>query len=98
MRVFPDTLISAYQSAHPNLLFLVALDWPSGMVRAHTGVGEVKINQATWQGVGSLGEIGAFTDDDELGRSELTLALSVFDKALLAEAFRRDAVGREGMV
>lgn len=97
MRPLPAELINHYQSANPNLIFLVELDWPSGAVRAHTGIGELKLNNKLWQGVGSLGGIGEVTDDDELGRSELPLSMSVFDDTLLQESFRRDAVGREGM-
>lgn len=98
MRSLPAELISHYQSAEPNLIFLVELDWPSGVVRAHTGIGDLKINGQLWEGIGNLGGIGEISDDDELGRSELPLEMSVMDEALLGESFRRDAVGREGMV
>ena len=98
MRTFPQALIEGYQADAPNLLFLVELDWPSGKVRVHSGIGEIKINQLIWQGVGNLGRLGTFADNTELGRSELGLEISVFDPSLLAEAFRRDAVGREGMI
>ena len=98
MRPLPAELIRHYQSDNPNLIFLVELDWPSGTVRAHTGIGDLRINGEIWSGVGGLGGIGEFNDDDELGRSELPLEISVMDEALMAEAFRRDAIGREGMV
>ena len=98
MRPLPAELIRHYQSQNPNLIFLVELDWPSGVVRAHTGIGDLKINNQIWQGVGSLGAIGEISDDDELGRSELPLEISGFDEDQLNESFRRDAVGREGLL
>ena len=98
MRPLPAELIRHYQSENPNLIFLAELNWPAGVVRAHTGIGELKINNHIWLGVGGLGGIGEFSDDDELGRSELPLELSGFDKDLLSEAFKRDAIGRPGQV
>lgn len=98
MRSLPAELISQYQSDNPNLIFLMELDWPGGQVRAHTGIGELKIGGRLWQGIGNLGGMGTLSDNDELGRSELPLELSVFDRTLLNEGLRRDAVGRDGVV
>ena len=98
MRPLPAELVQNYQSEHPNLIFLVELDWPGGTVYAHSGIGELLIKGQVWLGVGSLGGIGRAKDDDELGRSELELELSGFDEDLLNESFRRDAVGRSGVV
>ena len=98
MRTLPPELIASFQRENPSVLFLIELDWPSGSVRMHTGIGEVKLNGRVWKGVGNLGALGDLKDNDELSRSELPIELSVLDEALLAEAFRRDAVGREGVV
>ena len=98
MRVLPPELIRAWQSPSAKLIFLVELDWPSGPVYAWTGIGELKVHGHVWQGVGDLGDIGEISDDAELARSELSLALSVFNTDLLNESFRRDAVGRSGVV
>ncbi|KEQ19166.1 hypothetical protein [Endozoicomonas numazuensis] len=98
MRTLPPELISAFQSPQPNIIFLVELDWPGGVVRVHSGIGELRISGRVWLGMGSLGGIGQISDDDELGRSELPLELSGFEEDLLRESFRRDSVGREGVV
>ena len=98
MRQLPAALIEHYKSATPNLIFLVELHWSSGIIRAHSGIGELSIGGKVYSGVGNLGNLGAVKDDDELGRSELTVELSGFDADLLRESLRRDAVGRSGMV
>ena len=98
MRPLPAELIEHYQLDTPNLIYLVKLEWPSGTVRAHTGIGDLVMAGATWAGVGNLGGISDVTDDHELGRSEITVELSGFNQDLLRESFRRDAVGRTGIV
>lgn len=98
MRPLPAELIEHYQLDAPNLIYLVKLEWPSGTVRAHTGIGDLMMAGETWTGVGNLGGISDVTDDYELGRSEITVELSGFDRDLLRESFRRDAVGRTGIV
>jgi hypothetical protein len=54
--IHPDTLAAIGQRGfHPTLLVFV--DWPTGPVRVHSGLGVIAWAGVNWQGVGDLGGI-----------------------------------------
>jgi hypothetical protein len=53
--VDPDLLAAIAAPFHP--VMLVQVDWPGGMVRVHSGLGDLTWNGHTWTGVGTKGEV-----------------------------------------
>jgi len=83
---------------HVEMINLVELDWPTGMVRLHSGIGPVKYAGNEYQGVGQLGSIDSLSDTGEVGDTGLSLTLSGLDAALVASVIDDDAVGCAGRV
>lgn len=52
----PETL-AAISGAYFYHIWLVFIDWPSGPVRAHSGVGQINFGGNVWYGVGDFGKI-----------------------------------------
>jgi hypothetical protein len=53
--VDPDLLAALAGPFHP--VVLVRVDWPGGVVRVHSGLGDLVWDSATWVGVGHHGEL-----------------------------------------
>lgn len=54
--IHPDTL-AALAGAYFYQVWMVELDWPSGIVRAHSGVGLIDYQGNDWYGVGDFGKV-----------------------------------------
>ncbi len=81
-----------------RVLLLVELDFPSGMVYAHSGVGDVVFNGNTFKGVGQLGKISELQETTELQTYGFSLELSGIDSALVAIALNDDIQGRAASI
>jgi len=53
--IHPDTLAALGGVFHP--INMIYLDWPSGPVRAHSGVGTINWGGHDWLGVGNFGAV-----------------------------------------
>lgn len=75
------------EAAKPKLQLTVfaALDFPTGMVRAHSGIGTVTWGGNDWLGVGQFGGIDAVTEDFSGIARPVRLSLSGVDTSLLDE-------------
>lgn len=56
--------------------YLFEMDHPAGMVRAHTGVGELLWSDNVWRGAHLLGSISGVQDSLELRVSQVTYSLA----------------------
>ena len=56
-KIHPDTM-NAIVNGGFYYIWLVEIDWPTGTVRAHSGVGTIRFDGADWYGVGNFGQIG----------------------------------------
>jgi hypothetical protein len=83
---------------HVECLNLVELDWPSGTVRVHSGLGKVTYNGQSYIGIGNLGSIDSLTDTGEVGDTGISLTLSGVDAALVAAVVDDDAIESSGRV
>lgn len=66
------------------MVTLVDLDFASGHVRAHDGVGDLSFGGNTYLGVGQYGGIEAVTEDLEIVARPLKLTLSGVDASLVS--------------
>ena len=85
---------SAATAAHAEIVYFVELEFPSGTLRMHTGVGTVQWGAGSpipeWYGVGKLGGIAPIKEDTELRPNGLTLTLSGVDSDLITAAMTED--------
>lgn len=68
--------ITASQADIIHPLILAKLEFDSGDVLVHSGLGNVEFNSETYVGVGQFGGISAAEENSDLARSPLTLTLS----------------------
>jgi len=98
MREINAVTKTAVSGSHIDLVYLVAIHWPDGWVRLHTGLGPLIYAGDEYQGIGAMGSVGDITDNAELGRHECSLTLSGLDDAAVAEVIEKECFGRTGNV
>lgn len=80
-------------------LSLLRLDLDSGNVYMHSGYGDFTWDSKTWLGVGGMGSLSGVTENNSLGKGEITADLSHIDLASLpdfvGEFTTNDPVGRD---
>lgn len=96
-RNLPAALASevAKQGWHPCILAYV--DWPTGTVRAHSGVGDIVYDGNTYTGVGAFGRISAPSETRSGVARRLTVSLFAARDSIIGEAIAgSNARQREG--
>ena len=93
MNQLSATLQTLFSQSVKQGIVMVEVDWPSGKVFTHDGVGPVYANQETWYGVGQFANISKIKDSSKDDGFTLTLQTASIND--VAEAVRDDAVGRE---
>lgn len=91
---FSDTLLDAMEQPNVCLVLAAEIDFPSGVTRVHTGTGVVIIDGKTFIGVGVLGDVGAVKEENNTSASNMSMALSGLDMALVGETLNEECVGR----
>lgn len=74
--------------AQGNFLAVMAvqLDFPDGMVFAHTGTGDLVIDGITYTGVGQFGEVGQAQESSNSGSPmSIDLTLNGLDSTIIQE-------------
>lgn len=94
---FSDAMVKAINEG-AYLVLATRLDLPSGVVRAHTGVGPLVIDGETYLGVGQHGSVEGIGEQTDTSPSQLTLKLSGFDKGLVGEVLNQKTRGHAGRV
>jgi len=74
--------------------FFVRLNFKTGDLRLHTGVGERLFKNQIWHGLGILGKVGEIPADENNSTSRIRLSLFTNDGAVLAEMAENDPIGR----
>lgn len=91
-RDISPALITASEAPVVEPLYLVKLEYDSGTIRVHSGVGPVTFQSELYLGVGQYGRISGISEDTELSANFLDLQLSGIDPSLLSiqlnEAFQ----------
>lgn len=94
---FSDAMVKAINDG-AYLVLASRIDLPSGVVRAHTGVGPLVIEGETYLGVGQHGSVEGVNEQTGTSPTQLTLKLSGFDKGLVGEVLNQKTRGRGGRV
>jgi hypothetical protein len=81
-----------------TMCVLVDLDFASGHIRAHDGVGDITFGGNTFAGVGKFGSIDAVDESSEIIAKPLKLTLSGVDASLLDTATTENYQGRNATV
>ncbi|MBD1229393.1 hypothetical protein [Xenorhabdus griffiniae] len=94
---FSDDMVRAInEGAH--IVLAARLDLVSGVVCAHTGVGNLVIAGENYLGVGNLGEIEAVSENMTTSPTQLVLKLTGFDRGLVGTVLNERGRGRDARV
>ncbi len=91
---FSTIIQNALLSEDPKRIrYYLALEWPSGWLYLHTGLGERKYKGNTYIGIGELGSIGSFVENDKPNAKRLPVSLSLVDNSLIRDVLAEDSIG-----
>ena len=94
---FASPQLKAYlRQANVCAILLTKLDFASGYVCVHSGVGTIEYAGNSYLGVGGLGKVGAVTQNGKVQPNKLRLTLSGIPPALLATAMTEQYQNRLG--
>ena len=94
MRIISAAVIAQLNSGTCRPIDMVRIDYDSGVVAAHSGVGTITYGGVDYLGVGTLGSISNISENTELSAAGVTLTLSGVDPALVAIALAEPYQGR----
>jgi hypothetical protein len=86
--------VAQYESDSLRALVFVKLDFSSGIVRTHNGVGTYTWGGSSWDGVGELGGISIVEEGVEIRPLRVKLTLSGIDASLVSSAMTEEYHGR----
>lgn len=91
---------NATELAKPNIRIFVAvdLDFASGHVRAHDGVGTITFGGNTYDGIGHFGGIDIAEESISVVAKPVTLTISGVDSSLVATAITEQYQGRTATI
>ena len=89
-RIVSSANATALAAADIIICVAVDLDFASGHVRAHDGIGTISIGGNSYQGIGQFGSIQTVEESTDIVARPVTLAISGVDSSLIATA--RDEV------
>lgn len=103
MNLFDEDMTAALAQPNISIIYAVRLDWPTGIARFHTELGNFTHFPfdmgELYTGLGSLGGIGniSYGDGDET-KPAVTLELNVLDDAIREEILVGQYQGRDGEI
>ncbi|WP_311749731.1 hypothetical protein [Proteus terrae] len=94
---FSNDMVKAINEGY-YLVVASRLDLKSGVVRAHTGVGNIIIVGEVYQGVGQFGAIESVNENMTTSPQQLIMKLSGFDSSLIGEVMNERVRGRNAQL
>lgn len=95
MYLIDQKLLEALEKPVVEPITLIYIDWPTGPVYAHTGIGDIVFNGKVWSGVYHFGKIGDVVADANIGAHTMDLELSGIDPFALNEVVTKNVINRE---
>ncbi|MCE9679621.1 hypothetical protein LZP69_10660 [Shewanella sp. AS1] len=96
---FATPQLKAYlRQSNVCAILLTKLDFASGLVCVHSGVGTIAYDADSYLGVGVLGKIGAVTQNGKVQPNKLRLTLSGIPPALVSTALTEQYQNRPGQI
>ena len=94
MRAITTGARNAINAENAVTILMAELDFASGFVRVHTGVGDIAYAGNTYVGVGNLGGVERINESSELQASGVRLTLSGVPNDLVSVALSENYQGR----
>ena len=94
---FSNDMVQAINEGY-YLVVASRLDLKSGVVRAHTGVGNIIIAGEIYQGVGQFGAIESVGENMTTSPQQLIMKLSGFDSSLIGDVMNERVRGRNAQL
>lgn len=95
MRTLTSAMSAALTSANVIPILMVALDFSSGRMPVHTGVGSFEFSGMTFVGVGSLGSISSIEEGSELQAYGVEMKLRGIPNNVVSIALGENYQGRD---
>ncbi|QKK98389.1 hypothetical protein GEV38_21545 [Pseudomonas sp. 13159349] len=94
---FSQTVVDIIAKGNFMAVYACQLDFPDGMVFAHTGTGDLVIDGITYQGVGTFGAVGQSQESSNSGSPmSIDLTLNGLDTQIITETSLKGCRGRNG--
>lgn len=95
MRFSETTLVDMLSGTDPQRTILLAnIDFPSGMIYCHTGVGELYYNGNKYLGLGQMAEVAELQEDDSASANQVNLTLYIADNDVFSSVMNEDPTNR----
>ena len=89
-RTFTAGQKAVLSSNNAKIINFVELDFTTGTVYVHDGIGTYTWGGNSWLGVGNLGSISSIQEGSEVSPYSLTLTLSALDSTMSGQALQED--------
>lgn len=89
-RAFGAASAAAFIQPNVSIITFVMMDFTSGIVRTHNGLGTYTWGGQDWIGVGSLGSVSQFEEGADISPYGITLTLSALDADVSGEALNQN--------
>lgn len=89
-RAFGAESAAAFIQPNVSIITFVMMDFSSGIVRTHNGLGTYTWGGQDWIGVGSLGAVSQFEEGADVSPYGITLSLSALDATVSGEALTQN--------
>jgi hypothetical protein len=84
-RNLTPAMITALTAPVVRMALLASLQFADNLVNVWTGLGPTTWNSMTFQGVGSLGDISAMSEDSDVSAKNVTISLSGIPSRMMNE-------------
>lgn len=92
---FSQSVVDIIAQGRFMAVYACQLDFPDGMVFAHTGTGDLVLDGTTYQGVGTFGEVGQAQESSSSGSPmSVELTLNGLDATIISETSLKGCRGR----
>jgi hypothetical protein len=89
-RAFGAASAAAFIQPNVSIITFVMLDFASGIVRVHNGIGTYTWGGEDWVGVGDLGSVSQLEEGADVSPYGITLTLSALDEEISGIALNED--------
>ena len=97
-RPFEPATAAAFAAPHVSALTFAYLDFSSGIIRVHNGIGTYTWGGFDWLGVGDFGAVSALEEGSDVSPYGVTLTLSALDATLVGVAMNEDYYMRDAIL
>lgn len=97
-RAFEAASAAAFAAPHVTILTFAYMDFSSGIIRVHNGIGTYTWGGQDWLGVGDFGAVSALEEGSDVSPYGITLTLSALDSTLIGVALTEDYYMRDAII